>query len=124
MNRPTRPGLGGARPTRGPGLLAGLIRYLFGAAVLGGLLWFFGLIHIPALDRREPVKPGGGPQEAQAMNPAAPPVGVEQTTTASIHRQQLATAKVAQRQLLATFDATKQAIDEWEKELTGWEAEG
>src|SRR3954451_22660141 len=98
MNRPTRPGLGGARPTRGPGLLAGLIRYLFGAAVLGGLLWFFGLIHIPALDRREPGK-AEGPQAAQAMNPAPPPVGVEQTTTASIHRQQLASAKVAQRQL-------------------------
>jgi hypothetical protein len=123
MNRPTRPGLGGARPNQGPGPLAGLLRTIVAFALIAVVLWYFGFIHISAFDRKEPAKPAEGPQAAQAQG-TAPPAGVEQTTTVSIHRQQLASAKVAQRQLLATFEATKQAIDEWEKELTGWEAEG
>lgn len=119
---PQRPGLGGNRPERrSGGFLASIVRTLltFGGFVV--ILYFLGFIKLPL--------PGGAklPQvgaEAGAEAPAGPPgKNVEQVTTASIHKQQLALAKVNQKQLIATYEQLKRTLDEWEKELLAWEKE-
>lgn len=79
------------------------------------LLYLLGWL--PTFGPKAPVKPADAPD-------AAPAKGVEEVTTASIHKQQLALAKVAQRQAVASYEKLKVTLDEWEKALTDWEQEG
>jgi septal ring factor EnvC (AmiA/AmiB activator) len=120
---PQRPGLGGSRPQRSSGSLLGYLGgKLLSAAVFLLVLYFLGVIKLPNWGGAKPPQAG---VEAAAEAPAGPPgKNVEQVTTASIHKQQLALAKVNQKQLIATYEQLKRTLDEWEKELLAWEQEG
>lgn len=120
---PQRPGLGGNRPERkSGGFFAGLIRHVLTLAAAVATLYYLGFLN----PGPKPLAPAGPAGQGQALQDPAPPGSgsVEQTTTASIHKQQLALAKVNQRQLIATYDQLTRTIDEWEKELRAWEQEG
>lgn len=101
------------------GLLGFVIRMLFTWGGLFVLLYLFGFFPSfgPKLEPKPPGNPGDAPEAAQ-------PKGVEEVTTASIQKQQLALAKVAQRQAVANYEKLKTTLDEWEKALTDWEQEG
>jgi len=63
----------------------------------------------------------GPPATAAVPAPSQNTQTVELTTAASIQKQQLTAAKFKQRQLLATYEETKRALEEWEREAAAWE---
>lgn len=117
MSQPQRPPMNANSRSRPSwGVLGFVIRMVLTGGGLFVFLYLFGFL--PSFNGpKAQVKPADATE-------AAPPKGVEEVTTASIQKQQLALAKVAQRQAVASYEQLKRTLDEWEKALTDWEQEG
>jgi hypothetical protein len=122
---PSRPSFEARR--RGSGGPKSLLKGLVGYAICGGVIvaaFRFGWL--PTGDDRAAqngrANAQGPPQQAAPFTPDAAQ-SVELATAASIHRQQLTTAKFKQRQTIAAFDELTRDLAEWEKELTAWRSE-
>ena len=104
---------GDRRERKSGSLLGAIARQLVSWGSLVVLLYFLGVI--PSFWHRQL----NAPEDVQAAA-----ANVEVVTTASIHKQQLATAKFNQNQILASYEDVKRAIDDWERDLAAWEQEG
>lgn len=121
---PSRPSFESRRRGTGGGpksLLRSLLGYAFFGGVLYAAYWFGWL---PSRDEKAPQAGRANAQVPQAA-PFTPDAAqsVELATAASIHRQQLTTAKFKQRQTIAVFDELTRDFAEWEKEVTAWRDE-
>lgn len=122
---PNRPNFEARRRRNGSqGMLNSLFRYGWFAVVGLAFYWFFWL---PKQEEKAAEKAKAQAQ-AQGQTQAAPftpdaAQSVELATAASVHRQQLTTAKFKQRQAIAAFDELTRDLAEWEGELTAWRNE-
>jgi hypothetical protein len=117
---PNRPNFEARRRRNGSqGVLNSLFRFGWFAVVGLAFYWFFWL---PKQEEKAAEKARAqGPPQAVFTPDAAQ--SVELATAASIHRQQLTTAKFKQRQAIAAFDELTRDLAEWEKEVTAWRDE-
>ena len=104
---------GDRRERKSGSLLGAIARQLVYVGGIVVFLYFIGVIPSFWPWRRT------APEDVQAAA-----ANVEVVTTASIHKQQLATAKFNQNQILASYEDVKRAIDDWERDLAAWEQEG
>lgn len=120
---PNRPSFEPRRRRNGSqGMLNSLFRFGWFAVVGLAFYWFFWL------PRQEEKAAEKAKAQAPGVTQAAPftqdaAQSVELATAASIHRQQLTTAKFKQRQAIAAFDELTRDLAEWEGELTAWRNE-
>jgi hypothetical protein len=134
---PTRPRFTPGQQRNGRAAGSGLLMNFVGktlwlAAVVFGVYYLMNHLQQPTrtviVPHAQAPPPAAG-QAAPAPLPSPAPAtvnleNVELVTAASVQRQQLTAAKFKQRQTLATFAEVKRALDEWEKELSGWEKTG
>ena len=122
---PNRPSFEPRRRRNGSqGVLNSLFR--FGWFVVVGLA-FYRFFWLPKQEEKAAEKAKAQAQ-AQGVTQAAPftpdaAQSVELATAASVHRQQLTTAKFKQRQAIAAFDELTRDLAGWEGELTAWRNE-
>ncbi len=108
------------------------------AVALGGVYFYQNVLTTPGEPMRAPVAgatglPNGAaedPAKAASTTPKAEPEDVdaiqrrmEFETAQGVERQQLATAKLKQRQAIALGESVERALDEWKAELEQWSKE-